>query len=436
MMFRRRTDHLRVFAAAALCCSAPLASVQAQTITGTINGLVTDASGAVLPNATITAKNVATGVATTAIANGSGQYSLRFLQIGQYTVTVKSQGFQTFVSPAFTLEVNQVAKVDAPLQVGSGTETVDVTSEVQPILDTEDSTISTTFTANTIQNLPLNDRNFSSVTEFLPGAVTTQPTGMQGTNAIERDTNQSGQVSINGNRNQTNNYLLDGVEINETINNVIGYNPSPDAIENLTVITSNAPAEYGNVNGGDIITVLKSGTNRVHGSAFGFLKNYNLNANSWANNFAGNAKQPFTESIFGGTVGGPIKRDKLFFFFDYEGARYHTGGTQVQSVIPAAFRTGDFSSLPVQLYHYVPGAGRVNYANNQVPVTNPVAKYLFAHPELYPLPNRPENTLFPGQNNYIGHYRNTVRNDQGDVKVDYRLSARFLYGSLLARRSI
>ncbi len=110
--------------------------------------------------------------------------------------------------------------------------------------------------------------------------MTTQPTAMTGTNAIERDTNQGGQVSINGNRNQTNNYLLDGVEINETINNVIGYNPSPDAIENLIVVTSNAPAEYGNVNGGGIITVLKSGTNQFHGSAFGFLKNYNLDANS------------------------------------------------------------------------------------------------------------------------------------------------------------
>ena len=104
---------------------------------------------------------------------------------------------------------------------------------------------------------------------------------MSGSSAIERDTGQNGTTSVNGNRNQTNNYLLDGVEINETINNVIGYNPSPDAIENLTVITSNAPAEYGNVNGGDILTILKSGTNKFHGSAFGFLENYNLDANSW-----------------------------------------------------------------------------------------------------------------------------------------------------------
>ncbi len=424
-MFNGRAGRLRTLAALTLCCSVGAAKMQAQTITGTINGVVTDQSGAVLPNATVTAKNIATGVQTTATANEAGQYSLRFLQIGQYTITVSSGGFQTFVSPAFTLEVNQVAKIDAPLKVGTGTETVTVSSEVQPILDTEDATLSSTFTANTVTNLPLNGRNFSSVTQYLPGSVSTVPSGFSNTNGIERDTSADGQTSVNGNRSQSNNYLLDGVEINETINNVIGYNPSPDAIENLTVISSNAPAEYGNVNGGDVITVLKSGTNHVHGSAFGFLENYKLNANSWANNLNGVAKQPFTESIFGGTLGGPIKRDKLFFFVDYEAARYQTGGTESASVIPQAFRNGDFSSIlsKVQLSHFVAGQGQVPYINNQVPITNPAAVYLFAHPNLYPLPNHaPTDGVAEG--NYIGGFKNTVRNDQGDVKIDYHLSNR------------
>ncbi len=427
-MFNGRASRLRALASVTLCCSLSAGKMQGQTITATINGLVTDASGAVLPNATVTAKNVATGVTTTATANAAGEYSIRFLQIGQYTVTVTNAGFQTFVSPVFTLEVNQIAKVDAPLKVGTGTETVTVNSEVQPILDTENATVSSTFTANTIQNLPLNGRNFSSVTEFLPGAVASQPTGFSGQNGIERDTGASGQVSVNGNRSQSNNYLLDGVEINETINNVIGVNPSPDAIENLTVISTNAPAEYGNVNGGDVITVLKNGTNHLHGSAFGFLENYNLDANTWANKFSGTPRQPFTQTIFGGTIGGPIKRDKLFFFLDYEGARYHRGGVQTASVIPAAFRTGDFSMFlnrtpAVQLTHYVAGQGLVPYANNQVPVTNPVAIYLFAHPELYPLPNQqPRDGI--AQSNYVGAFRQTERNDQGDVKIDWHASAR------------
>ncbi len=426
----RRVHSLGILTVAAACIVAA-SPVEAQTITGTINGVVTDASGAILPNANVTAKNTATGVETSATANASGEYSIRFLQIGQYTVTVKSNGFQNYASAPFTLEVNQVAKIDAHLGAAGSTQTVDVNENLQPILNTEDATISGTFTANTIQNMPINDRNFSSITEFLPGAVTTQPTQMVGVNAIERDTNQGGQVSINGNRNQTNNYLLDGVEINETINNVIGYNPSPDAIENLTVVTSNAPAEYGNVNGGDVITVLKSGTNHFHGSVFGFLKNYNLDANSWANNFAGVAKQPFTQAIIGGTLGGPIIKNKLFFFVDYEAARYQTGGTQNASVIPMAWRTGDFSAIPKQLYHYVAGSGLVPYAGNQVPITNPVAQFLFAHPELYPEPNKAATDGL-GQNNYIGGFKNTVRNDQGDIKIDYKLNE---HDSIMGRYS-
>ena len=422
-MFISKFPRLRGLALTGLCISISSVGMLAQTITGSVNGLVTDSTGAVLANAKITAKNVETGVVISATTNQAGQYSLRFLQIGQYAVTVTDSGFKTFVSAPFQLEVNQAARVDAQLSAGAADQTVTVTDELQPILDTENATISSTFTANTIQNIPLNGRNFSSVTMFLPGAVSTQPTGMSGVNAIERDTNQSGQVSVNGNRNQTNNYLLDGVEINETINNVIGYNPSPDAIQDLTVITSNAGAEYGNVNGGDVIAVLKSGTNKFHGSAFAFLENYNLDANTWANNFAGNPRQPFTQTIFGGTVGGPIKRDKLFFFADYQGTRYHTGGTEAASVIPEAFRNGNFASLPVTLTHFVAGAGQVAYPGNQVPVTNPVAIYLFAHPELYPLPNKAP-TDGVAQNNYIGSYRNIVRNDQGDVKIDYRLGQR------------
>ncbi len=423
-----RNTPLRCWLTASALAFVAVAPSLAQTITGTVNGVVTDNSGAVLPNATIVVKNIATNVETTAKTNNSGEYSIRFLQIGQYTVTATGPGFKTFVSPPFTLEVNQIAKIDARMETGAATENVNVSGNVQPILDTEDTTIQSTFTANTIQNLPLNGRNFSSVTMFIPGAVATSIADMSGSSAIERDTGQNGTTSVNGNRNQTNNYLLDGVEINETINNVIGYNPSPDAIENLTVITSNAPAEYGNVNGGDILTILKSGTNKFHGSAFGFLENYNLDANSWANNLARNAKQPFTQTIFGGTVGGPVLKDKLFFFADYEGARYQTGGTRADSVIPLAYRKGDFSSLlgpgnAGQIYHYVAGQGLVPYANNQVPITNPVAQYLFAHPELYPAPN---NTPSDGvaQNNYIGPYKLTERNDQGDIKVDWKLGAR------------
>ncbi|WP_114207937.1 TonB-dependent receptor [Acidisarcina polymorpha] len=398
------------------------ATLFAQTITGSISGNVTDQSGAVIANATVTITNLATGVTTRSVTNGAGDYNVRFLQIGQYTITLHQDGFADQKVGPITLEVDQIAKVNVHLGLSNSTEQVNVSADLQPILDTDNSRVATTFTASTIENIPLNGRNFSAVTQFLPGSINTQPQQMSGVNAIERDTNQGGQVSVNGNRGQANNYRLDGIEINETINNTIGYNPAPEAIGNLTVITSNADAEFGNVNGGDIDAVLKSGTNHLHGGAFGYLQNDTLDANTWSNNLAGVPKQPYTQTIFGGTLGGPIKRDKLFFFADYEGIRYHQGGTQAASVIPAAMRNGDFSALlpDIQLYHFVPGVGQVAYANNQVPILSPAAKFLFAHPELYPLPN--QNAVagtFGVLDNYQGSYRNIVYNNQGDLKIDY-----------------
>jgi hypothetical protein len=428
----------------------------AQTITGTISGTVTDPAGAVIPDATVTATDIATGVSVQGKTNGVGQYSIRFLQIGKYTVTVAHAGFQQAKYGPFTLEIDQTAQVNAKLTVGAASTTVEVNNEVAPILDTENSTIATTFSANTIESIPLDGRNFSSLTIYLPGAVTTQPSGMSGSNAIERNTGSNGQTSVNGNRQQTNNYLLDGVEINETINNLIGYNPSPNALGEVKVISANAPAEYGNVNGGDVIAVTKSGTNALHGSAFGFLKNYNLDANSWGNKHhpAGQVIpiNPFTQTIFGGTLGGPIKHDKLFFFVDYEGAREHSGGSSSYSVATADMRVGNFSELLdpnimctnpgtssctasklIQLYdptnNFKPYAGNMN-----VPIVSPAAKYLFAHPELYPLPNATPTPGTPITDNYTGSSRSTERNDQGDVKIDWtpdatdRISVRYSQG--------
>ena len=157
----------------------------AQTITGSISGEVTDPTGAIVSGAKVTATNTSTGVVTSATTNSAGLYNLRFLQIGQYTVRIEDPGFKTFTTQPFTLEVDQVAKIDGKLQTGATSETVTVSDELQPILDTDNSTLTTTFTASTIQNIPLNGRNFSSITQFLPGSVDTSPAGMTGVNAIE-----------------------------------------------------------------------------------------------------------------------------------------------------------------------------------------------------------------------------------------------------------
>jgi len=401
--------------AALLCIPAALA----QTVTGSITGAVTDTSGAVIAGATVTARNVATGVDTPVTTNASGSYNIQFLPIGQYEVTVQANGFSTQKIPAFSLEIDQKAKFNVRLSAGSVAQTVQV-SAAAPILNTDDDTLSSTFTANTIQNFPLNGLDFSAVTLYVPGSVSTA--GTSGTTSIERSTYYTDSINLNGNRAQSNNYTLDGIDMNETFNNLISYSPAPEALEQIKVITADSPADYGNVNGAGVVSVLKSGTNRFHGSAYGYLQDYRLNANSWKNNNQGIAINPFSQDQFGGTFGGPIKRDKLFFFVDYLGSRYHTGGIGSESVLTQAMRNGDFSVLlnganPIQLYdalnNFAPYVG-----NKGVPITNPVATFLFANPKLYPLPNAtPTDGIV--NSNYQAPTRSFKANNQGDIKIEY-----------------
>jgi hypothetical protein len=404
----------------------------AQTVTGAVRGTITDPSGAIVSGATVTATNTATGVQTTATTNQTGEYSIRFLQIGSYTLAVQASGFERAAYGPFSLEIDQMAKIDIPLHIGSTSTSVEVSDQAQPILETENPTLGETFTENTINSVPLNGRDFSQLTVFTPGAVSTgygsygqaSSSSSAANNSSERSTAATNEANVNGSRQQSNNYLLDGQEINENINNTIGYSPSPDSLEQIRVIASNANAEFGNVNGGEVVMVMKSGSNKFHGSAFGFLSNDNLNANSWANDHGGAPKNAYTQTTFGGTFGGPILKDKLFFFIDYEAFRYHLSGSGFASVVPQAFRTGDLSALSqqgIQLYD-TQTPGMPAYAANQVPVVNPVASFLFAHPEVYPLPNNP-NTPDPFGifDNYIGSIKSFATNDQGDAKVDWHL---------------
>ncbi|HZY62225.1 MAG TPA: carboxypeptidase regulatory-like domain-containing protein [Edaphobacter sp.] len=412
----------RIFLWTMILSIAACIPVAAQTTTGAVRGTVTDPSGSIIPNAKVTVTNVATGVSTNGTTNQTGDYSIRFLQIGRYKLTVEAPGFSKASYGPFALEIDQTAKIDIPMKISSANTTVEVDSQVQPILQTENATMGETFTENTINSIPLNGRDFSQLTVFTPGAVSTNYGAFGMADSIERDTGGDTIPNVNGNRQQSNNYTLDGQEINENLNNTVGYTPSPDSLDQIRVIASNANAEFGNVNGGDVIMVTKSGTNQFHGSLFGFLENNNLDANSWSNKYNGIPITPFTQTIFGGTLGGPVLKDKLFFFADYEGARQHTGGTATFSVAPAAFRNGDLSALlgqGIQLYNTQNPGGPVPYANNQLPITNPVAQYLFAHPNIYPLPNHTATDALGIQNNFVGPSGTYIRNDQGDLKIDW-----------------
>ena len=423
-----------LIAMAALFCASAL---HAQTVTGAVAGIVTDSSGAVLAGATVTAHNLDTGGNSTATTNNAGSYSIKFLPIGRYQVSVEANGFGKETVPPFTLEILQTATFNVQMKVGSTAQTVDV-SEAAPILNTNDGTLGETLTANTIQNFPLNGLDFSALTLYVPGSVST--VGTSGTTSIERSTQYTNSINLNGNRAQANNYTLDGIDLNETFNNLIAYSPAPESLQEIKVLTANSPADYGNVNGAGVVSVLKGGTNRFHGSVYGYLQDYRLNANSWTNKHADPIVpiNPFSQSQFGGTFGGPIKRDKLFFFVDYLGSRFHQGGTSQASVFTQAMRNGDFSALSppgginnIQLYD--PQNGFAPYVGNKgVPIVNPVAKYLFAHPELYPLPNAtPTDGIVA--NDLQGPQRTFRANNQGDVKIEYTPNAKDKFSAFYSK---
>jgi hypothetical protein len=418
-----------------LLLAAPVLSLfpaHAQTITGAVTGIVTDSGGAVIVGAHVTAENVDTSVKTEGTTNNAGEFNIQYLQIGTYRVTVEAPGFATQTIPSFALEADQVVKVNAGMTIGASSTNVEVKADATPILNTTDATLAYTFTSNQLTNLPLNGGNFAQAAMFAPGVVAS-PNGFSGNQAIERNTSFSATVAVAGNRNQENDYTLEGADNNEPQQNLIAYSPSVEALGEVQTVNADAGVSYGNSNGGSIVSVFKSGTSEFHGSAFGYLENYNLDTNSWGNKFSTPIvpKNPYNQIKFGGTFGGPILRGKkLFFFGDYEGNRKHSGGLSQNSVFEANWRTGDFSSLlnppagsggqplysPIQLYdtqnNFAP------YPNNQVPIVNPVAKYLLAHPELYPLPNAtPTDGLMA--NDLLAPQNSFVVNNQYDIKIDW-----------------
>jgi hypothetical protein len=392
-----------------------------QSVNGSVTGGVTDPSGAVVAGAHVVAHAVDTGVDTSTTTNATGIYNIDFLPIGRYQVSVQATGFNTETLPAFSLEARQTVQFNVKLSVGSSSMTVDV-SAAAPILNTTDPTLDSTFTANTISNFPLNGLDFSALTLYVPGSVNTS--GTTGTTSIERSLQYTDTPNINGNRAQSNNYTLDGIDMNEPFNNLISYSPAPEALEEVKVVTADSPVDTGNVNGAGVFSILKTGTNHFHGSAYGYEQDFRLNANSWAHGNEDLPTSPFSQAQFGGTIGGPILHDKLFFFADYLGSRFHTGGTGTASVLTSAMRGGDFSALlsaasPIQLYD--PLNNFAPYVNNKgVPIVNPVAQFLIANPKYYPLPNAtPTDGLVA--NNYQAPTTQYKANNQGDVKIQYNI---------------
>ncbi len=391
-----------------------------QTITASITGTILDASGAVVPNVKVTATNTGTNLTYAATSNESGVFNILFLPVGQYSVTSEAQGFKKTVLGPFTLEVNQTARVDIRLEVGETTQSVEI-KDFAPILQTESTQTGDVLTSAKLTSIPLNGRNFASLTMLIPGAISTSPNAM---NTSGRFQGSGSRPQVNGNREQTNNFLLDGIDSNDSIDNRVGYQPNVDALDEVKVITGNGSSEFGNVGGAIVNATLKSGTNQFYGNVFEFLRNNKLDANGYFNNRNNVKLRAFKRNIFGGTLGGPVIKNKAFFFVDYEGTQQRDSGPATATVAPAAWRTGDLSDFQTKSGLVVkdPLSG-VAFPGNMIPasrITNPVAKKLFSSPDLYPLPNNIGTGALGITNNYIATSANTLKNNQADAKGDIR----------------
>ena len=343
----RRWVGLFVFAFVLFSCRALLASD-----TASISGTVSDASGAIVVGATVTATNIATSVATTQTTNAQGYYSFQALPLGTYSVAVTKAGFKAYQQTGLILDVNTALTVDVSLQVGEASEKVEVSSSALHV-DAESTQMGEVITGKEMTDVPLVTRSYTDLLALQPGVVGTasQMTGAYAGSFISAgfpaplvsgDLN-SGALSVNGMRESENGFLLNGILVQETGFSGAGAVPNLDSLAEFRILTNNYDAEYGNYAGGQINVVTKSGTNQFHGNIFEFLRNTDFDA---ANYFDAGSRSAYHQNQFGGTIGGPIKRDKIFFFADYQGNRVIQGVTQRITGAPTAdMESGDLSSI-------------------------------------------------------------------------------------------
>ena len=320
----------------------------AQVAGGTVQGVVSDPSGAAIPGAQVTVTEVATGVNRSAITSSVGFYAVPTLQPSVYSISVTATGFSREIQENVTLAVGANLTVNLSLKVGNSTEAVEV-RDTPPDIDLATSDISEVVDSNTMRELPLNGRDWSQLITLQPGAneVRNQSAiGSAGTSDVNRVLRGFGsQMSISGTRPQQNNYRLDGISFNDYTNGapggVLGTISGVDAVQEFSVITTNYSAEYGKTSGGVVNAITRSGTNQYHGSAYEFIRNSALDARNY---FDAATIAPFRRNQFGGTIGGPAIHDKTFFFFNYEGLRQSLGVSQVDRVPSANARNGILST--------------------------------------------------------------------------------------------
>lgn len=385
-----------------------------QALSGTIVGTVTDQAGAVAPRAQVTLINEGTQFRREAVSNAAGQYVAYSIPTGNYTITVELPGFQKLVRSGVQLTAADTLTVDLQLRVGNVQETVEVTAQAA-LLQSQTATLSALVDNERIVEMALNGRTFSSLVLMAPGThagssgnLDTSPYGMRG----------STNYSVNGSSAQNNSYLIDGMVNRNLWLSTLIMVPTIDSIQEFRVMTSNYSAEYGAAAGAVTVVQTKSGTNEWHGNLYEFLRNDKLDANTFFNNRLGAPKPAFRRNEFGGTFGGPIRRDKTFFFTDYQGIRIRQPRSITSSIptLPqrAMVAMGDFSGLGTTVYDpdSLQGGVRSAFAGNRIPATrlDPAAVKMFA---LLPAP-----TSSAATRNFVFNPSQAQRTDQFDTRLD------------------
>jgi hypothetical protein len=382
----------------AVLLAAPLAV--AQTTNASIVGIVTDPSGGAVPGATITVTNAATKVSRSVTTNEVGAYTVVPLIPGRYEIKASSTGFRTRVQPEVVLETGAVVKVDFQLDIGAITESVEVTGAA-PIMQTQEASVGAVVTTSQLERMPVNGRNFTRLLLLMPGTSDVPPGQQigQAASAVQSTVAGLAMASVNGQRQQDNDYTIDGVDNNVMYKMSVTGAPPMDSIQEFRVATNNS-AEYGRNAGANVNVSTKSGTRDLHGAVYEYLRNDKFDANDWFANRQGRGKVPFHQNQYGIAVGGPVyipkivnARESTFWFFNWEGFRYRRGNTLINSTPIAAERTGDFSMIGNRIYDpltSIQGAGglvRQPFAGNKIPQNriNPGMAYIVGL--VMPLPN-------------------------------------------------
>ena len=414
----------RLMTAVLLSAVAAISPAAAQTVTGTILGSVSDATGAVIPGAKVTAANPNTGYSRPVNTDSVGNYLLTFLPLGAYEVVATAPGFKQTRRAGITVAADERVRVDLTLEIGDAAQTVEVTGGA-PLVQTSDATVGEVVDSQRIMDFPLNKRNFADLVQLTSGVSPGRAGEFGGETTID---NFRGRFTFNasGQRSTTNNFILDGVDNNANLFNAGGVVIAPvvDSIQEFKVSTANFSPEFGRAVGGVVSVQTKAGTNSLHGTVFEFLRNSALDANTFFNNRAGVKKPPFRQNQFGFTAGGPIRRDKTFFFGDYQGFRVRDTRSFLASVPTVAARQGDFSGRLYQRVYdpatAVPDGANIRldpFPGNRIPAARFDAVALDAG-KLYADPN---TNLEGITSNFINNPNLTRTDDQFDLRIDHRV---------------